>query len=171
MIHIDPQTQTHTAPGNSPGRAKALLGCQEPWALAWSLLPVCHFGQSQRKAQETNQLLLSTPANQQLKETQGHSYGCCPGWIVGRTNKAISKEFPTCSDMKVITVSDWHERGSPGKARLPGASVTASVAVLIRNQLQVKYVDKEETQTTSPSLGLPSCCLHWRDKKAKTQES
>lgn len=56
--------------------------------------------------------------------------------------------------MKVITVSDWHERGSPGKARLPGAFVTAPVAVLIRNQLQVKYVDKEEARTTSPSPGL-----------------
>ena len=46
--------------------------------------------------------------------------------------------------MKVITASDWHEWGSPGKARLPGPFVTASAAVLIRNQLQVKYVYKEE---------------------------
>ena len=99
---------------------------------------------SPRAKPRTNQLLLSTPSNQQLKETQSHSYGCCPGWIVGRTNKAISKEFPTCSDIKVITASDWHERGSPGKARLPGSFVTASAAVLIRNQLQVKYVYKEE---------------------------
>lgn len=41
------------------------------------------------------------------------------------------------------------------QSKLPEAFVTASVAVLVGNQLQVKYVYKEDAQTPALSVLLP----------------
>lgn len=45
--------------------------------------------------------------------------------------------------MKVITTSDWHEQEVQEKP-VPGFFVTASAAVLIRNQLKSNICTKEE---------------------------
>ena len=47
-----PNTHTHTSPGNSPGKGRGTAGLPGALVLAWPPLPVCHFGQSQGKAQD-----------------------------------------------------------------------------------------------------------------------